>query len=90
MKDCPHPKQPGRDREVHRTNSAVTVVTPDEISMIKDRISLLQKELKEKQVVVVMEETTVNGVAFLDESTLAKFGAAVYSEVTVNGVKVLH
>ena len=35
-----------------------------------------------------MEEATVNGVSFSDNITMTKFGSAVYSEVTVNGVNV--
>ena len=65
------------------------MVTPEnKIKMISERITALQKELKEKQVVVAMEEATVNGVSFSDTITPTKLGPAVYSEVTVNGVNV--
>ena len=53
-----------------------------------DRISALQKELKRKQVAESMKEATVNGVAFSDETMPKGLGPPVYSEVTVNGVKV--
>ena len=56
VKDCPYPKQPRRDREACRTNSAVAVVTPtEETRRIMDKISTLRKDLKEKQVLVAME-----------------------------------
>ena len=35
-----------------------------------------------------MKEATVNGVTFSDEMTSVRLGPAVYSDVTVNGVKV--
>ena len=90
VKDCPYPKQPRRDREACRTNSAVAVVTPsEETRRIMDKISILQKDLKEKQVLVAMEEATVNGVAFSDETTITKLGPTIYSEVSVNGEKVM-
>ena len=54
-----------------------------------DKISTLQKDLKEKQVLVAMEEVTVNGVAFSDETTITKLGPTIYSEVSVNGEKVM-
>ena len=89
IKDCPYPIPPGRDKETHRSDLAVAVVTPEnEIKMISERITALQKELKEKQVVVAMEEATVSGVSFSDTITPTKLGPAVYSEVTVNGVNV--
>ena len=89
IKDCPYPIPPGKDKETRRSDSAVAVVTPEnEIKMISERITALQKELKEKQVVVAMEEATVNGVSFSDTITPTKLGPAVYSEVTVNGVNV--
>ena len=89
IKDCPYPKQPGKDKETCKSDSAVAVVTPElETKMILERIVMLQKELKEKQVTVAMEEATVNGVSFSDEMTPTKLGPAVYSEVTVNGVNV--
>ena len=89
IKDCPYPIPPGRDKETRRSDSAVAVVTPEnEIKMISERITVLQKELKEKQVVVAMEEATVNGVSFSDTITPTKLGPAVYSEMTVNGVNV--
>ena len=89
IKDCPYPKLPGKDKETHKSDSAVAVVTPElETKMILERIAMLQKELKEKQVTVAMEEATVNGVSFSDEMTPTKLGPAVYSEVTVNGVNV--
>ena len=67
------------------------MVTPEnEIKMISVRITALQKELKKKQVVVAMEEATVNGVSFQIHRTIkpTKLGPAVYSEVTVNGANV--
>ena len=68
---------------------AVAVVTPElETKMILERIAMLQKQLKEKQVTVAMEEAPVNGVSFLDEMTPTKLGPGVHSEVTVNGVNV--
>ena len=64
---------PGKDKETCRSNSAVAVVTPEnKIKMISERITAPQKESKEKQVVVAMEETTVNGVSFSDMITPAK------------------
>ena len=48
VKDCPYPKQPGRDKEARRVDSAVAVVTPEnETKMIMERITALQKELRE-------------------------------------------
>ena len=44
VKDCPYPKQTGRDSEVRKADSAVAVVTPEEeIKAIMDKISTLQK-----------------------------------------------
>ena len=89
IKDCPYPKQPGKDKETRKSDSAVAVVTPElETKMILERIAMLQKQLKEKQVTVAMEKASVNGVSFSDEMTPTKLGPAVYSEVTVNGVNV--
>ena len=89
IKDCPYPKQPEKDKETRKSDSAVAVVTPElEIKIILERIAMLQKQLREKKVTVAMEKATVNGVSFSDETTLTKLGPAVYSEVTVNGVNV--
>ena len=89
VKDCPYPKQTGRDSEVRKADSAVAVVTPEEeTKAIMDKISTLQKKLREKQVAESMKEATVNGVTFSDEMTSVRLGPAVYSDVTVNGVKV--
>ena len=89
VKDCPYPKQTGRDSEVRKADSAVAAVTPEEENRaIMDKISALQKKLREKQVAESMKEAMVNGVAFSDETTPKGLGPAVYSEVTVNGVKV--
>ena len=89
IKDCPYPKQPGKDKETCKFDSAVAVVTPElETKMILERIAMLQKQLKEKQVKVAKEEATVNGVPFSDEMIPTKLGPAAYSEVTVNGVNM--
>ena len=89
IKDCPYPKQPVKDKETCKSDSAVAMITPElETKMILERIAMLQNLLKEKQVKVAMEEATVNGVPFSDEMTPTKLGPAVYSEVTVNGVNV--
>ena len=42
----------------------------NETKMIMERITALQKELREKQVAVAMEEATVNGVSFSGVTTL--------------------
>ena len=66
------------------------MITPEnETKMILERITVLQKELKEKQVVVTMEEATVNGVSFSDKITLHRQNLDQLSEVTVNGVNVI-
>ena len=42
VKDCPYPKQSGRDKEARRVDSAVAVVTPkNETKMIMERITAL-------------------------------------------------
>ena len=48
VKDCPYPKQAGKDKETRRVDLAVAVVTPEnETKMIMERTTALQKELKE-------------------------------------------
>ena len=70
------------------SNAVAAVVTPEnETKMILDRIIVLQKELREKQVRVAMGETTVIRVSFLDKSP-TKLGAVVYLKVIVNEVIV--
>ena len=76
-----------KDKEAHGSDSTVAVVTPEnEIKIILERITALQKELKEKQVVVAMEET---GMLFSDKTYTNKLGSPVYSEVTVSRVNVI-
>ena len=48
IKNCPYPMPPGEDKVTHRSDSSVTVVTPEnETKMILERITVLQMELKE-------------------------------------------
>ena len=47
VKDCPYPKQPGKDKETRRVDLAVALVTPEnETKMIMERTTALQKELR--------------------------------------------
>ena len=71
IKDCPYPIPPGKDKETDSSDLAMAVVTlENKTKMILERITTLQKELKEKQVVVSVEEATENGVSFSDNITL--------------------
>ena len=42
--------------------------------------------MKEKEVNAVMEEATMNGVTFSDETTPTKLGPVIYSKVMVDGM----
>ena len=89
VKDCPYPKLPRKDREAHGGNPAIAMVTSeDERRKIMDQITKLQDELKEKQVNAVMEEATMYGVTFSEETMPTKLGPVVYSEVVVDGMKM--
>ena len=47
IKDCYYPMLPGIDKETHRSDSAVSVITPEnETKLILERITVLQKGIK--------------------------------------------
>lgn len=77
------PKQAGRDSEAYETCWAVAVVTPEEETSAVLWTKSVQKNKRETN-----SRVNRGGYSKSDKVMPTRFGSAVYSEVTVNGVKL--